>query len=429
MKESKRKEYTKKEMLERAKTFKERIAFILMEPIMVKHAKMKGWYKEVIGAIPKTENTGRVSLSLKQCKKIASQFKTRSEFAAFDNKAYNQARKKGWLDECCAHMQAKPLNTKKETILQKKLKRGAVRRGRKRVYTKDICRTSALQFKKIELWRKKDLSNYLAAKREGWLEYCTSHMSTPYEKRKPMTEEMCRESAKAFSTRTEWQQKDRRAFSYAKSRGILAEVTSHMATPRVGRNAIWTKEKCVESAKQYLNNGAWKKGDYNAYQAAKRNPEWFLEATEHMDKAYRMKKPFPIRPEGMSPYAFWSLDLCKECSKRFKTADDWREKHPESYAIAIKKGFRESCTKHMLPKYRKASKETGKTSNQILRGIVSGVSSPITKGSVKDAKETSDQQVDNTVDELIGMLQKLKRGGSDRSNKILSKLGQFLSKE
>jgi hypothetical protein len=396
---------------------------------MVKFAKKKGWYSEVLSYIPKKDKRASSAkpYTLEQCKKSAAKYSRRVDWAAFENRAYSTAVRNGWLNLCCEHMQEKASSPskrsgKKLTNLQKKLKRGPLKRGRVRIYTKDLCRTSALQYKTMESWRNTDPKHYKAALREKWMEYCTSHMKKPFVSNKKITEAMCVEAVKDFTTTSEWREKSPSTYNYAKRKGLIDKVGGHLLKSKVGRPSKWTKEACIEAAKSYQNRSEWKKGDGASYQAALKN-DWFKEATSHMDKNYRMRSPFPIRPEGMPLNTFWTIDLCKECSKRFKTADDWRERHPESYAVAVKKGWREKCTKHMLPKYRKATRSNRElTSNAIIRGIIHGSSNPV-KQTVETKKAIEEEGVDQLIKKVFSEIEG-KSGLAKRA--LLKKIGALL---
>jgi hypothetical protein len=91
--------------------------------------------------------------TLEECKEIALRYNTRKEWVKNDNKSYSAAHKKGWLEQCCGHMEAQ---------LHK--------------WTLEECKEIALRYKTKSEWRKNDNKSYQAAYKKGWLEQCCGHM-------------------------------------------------------------------------------------------------------------------------------------------------------------------------------------------------------------------------------------------------------------
>jgi hypothetical protein len=182
-----------------------------------------------------------IKWTLDKCKESAKRFKTRKEWQDGDKNAYQNASKKGWREECCAHMEVRRVE-----------------------WTKEMCMESALPFKTKKEWENNDTNAYATAQRKGWINDCCAHMEILLLN---WTKEICIESARQFKTKAEWRREDNKAFQAAKRNKWMADCCSHMISPQVTKG-YWTKEKCIESAKKFKTRGEWHKGDPKAYQAA-----------------------------------------------------------------------------------------------------------------------------------------------------------------
>lgn len=88
---------------ERAKLYENRTAFRKNDFAAYQAAKDKSFLAEICGhmryiRVPKRK------LDFSSCKELAAQFKTRTEFARGDRRAYSVAWENGWLDDICSHM-------------------------------------------------------------------------------------------------------------------------------------------------------------------------------------------------------------------------------------------------------------------------------------------------------------------------------------
>jgi len=89
------------------------------------------------------------------------------------------------------------------------------------------------------------------------------------------------EEAKKYKTRSEWMKGSSKTYRFALAHGLADVATKHMTF--VTEHGKWTKDKIIESAKQYIRQSEWRANESSAYAIAHRKG-WFAEATAHMIK-------------------------------------------------------------------------------------------------------------------------------------------------
>lgn len=198
--------------------------------------------------------TKRRKHTLESCKESALRYNTRNEWFAEDRPPYMAAYRRGWLEECCSHM---------ESILIS--------------WTKKLCMESALQYNTRGAWQIGDQRAYMAARTKNWLEECCEHMDIVLIS---WTKDLCMESALQYNTRSEWRAGDNKAYLTAHRKGWVEECCEHMDGKPYKK---WSKELCMESALQYNTRGEWQVRDKNAYMAAYKN-DWAEECCAHMEE-------------------------------------------------------------------------------------------------------------------------------------------------
>jgi superfamily II DNA or RNA helicase len=143
--------------------------------------------------------SSRQSWTKEECREIALQYKTRTEWGRNHSKTYQSSRVNGWLDELTTHMDNK-------------------------IYTKEKCREIALQYKTRREWFNGH-NSYHTAHRNGWLDEITVHMKP---KRKSNTKEECRDIALQCKSKSEWKKAHCASYQTSRINGWLDELTSHM---------------------------------------------------------------------------------------------------------------------------------------------------------------------------------------------------------
>ena len=102
-------------------------------------------------------------------------------------------------------------------------------RGPKRTRTKESCRESALQYKSRRQWELGDYGAERAAQKYGWIDFCCQHMAG--KKQKPAnywTKQRCLERAKDFTSRKEWGVTCEGSYRKAVRNGWVEECAAHM---------------------------------------------------------------------------------------------------------------------------------------------------------------------------------------------------------
>jgi len=144
-------------------------------------------------------------LTLGRCAEEARKYRTRTEFAHNSTGFYIKARRKGWLDEICGHM---------EDVYQ--------------TWTKDACAAEAAKYANRSDFFRKNPRAYSAALNNGWLDDVTTHMVFLRKPEGYWTQEKCAEVAGRYLVRKEFQDKEKGCYIFALRRGWLDAICSHM---------------------------------------------------------------------------------------------------------------------------------------------------------------------------------------------------------
>jgi hypothetical protein len=132
----------------------------------------------------------RTKWDFKSCKADAKQYKTRSQWQKAPRSGYKTAFAKGWVDQCCKHM---------EQLLKS--------------WDLKSCRIDARKYKTRFEWQMAPKSGYHTAHKNKWIDQCCRHM-------KPLIKswglKACKADAKNYKTRKLWR---------ASSSGFIAART------------------------------------------------------------------------------------------------------------------------------------------------------------------------------------------------------------
>ncbi len=257
----------------------------------------------------------RSSWTLERCKLSAKVYKTRSAWRIGAPSAYRAAKKYGWLQSCCAHMEylKKPNG----------------------YWTEDKCLQDARQYLARSEWEKNSPSAYQRALKSGWLKKCSAHMKRPKVHNKKWTEKEILNSAAKYSARSQWAARELGAYIAARRLGILDEACAHMSNG----HRRWSVSAIAEDAKRFQNRSSWRNASPGAYAAAKRR-RLLGTVTRHM-------KPVPRR---------WSRQDILSEAKKFTILKEWRKKGSDSYSAALKLGIARVASRHMQRATRSWSK-------------------------------------------------------------------------
>lgn len=301
--------YTLQNCHESAKKYKTRREWETSEDRkFYKAARTNGWMDACCGHMVSPQAT-RGYWTKKRCMESAKTFDTRTKWQRGATSAYAIALRKGWLDECCAHM----------TSVQKP-------HG---YWNKDRCMESASHFTAIKDWQKENATAYQAAMKKGWLSDCTQHMELLKKPNGYWTLEMCMSIAKKYSAVKDWIANESASYNYANKKKWLSRCTVHMTLP-----TRYSKEACIIAAKKYESRHDWITGpDAGTYRTARKN-NWLEECCAHM------------KPRAFSPKV-WTKEKCMEDAQPHRTRSEWQRANGSAYQAASVRGWLEECCAHM----------------------------------------------------------------------------------
>lgn len=170
---------------------------------------------------------------------------------------------------------------------------------------------------------------YKAACQQGWINEVCAHMELILQPRGYWTKERCQSEALKYSTRSEFAQGCRRAYSKAYREGWLDDICSHMIEP-TKPNGYWTKERCLKEAATYQTRTAFKNRNPSAYNAAYKHG-WLDEICGHMDTIN---------------HKFTKEQCCKE-AKKYSKRINFMNNSPHYYSWAIRHGIMKEICSHM----------------------------------------------------------------------------------
>ena len=154
----------------------------------------------------------KLKWTLNTCMDEAKKYSGIKEWQIASAGSYNAAFAKGWLEQCCVHMDRKlfPRNH----------------------WTLERCIEDARQYQTKTQWASARRSGYTVASKNGWLDQCTSHMNADMRKvsvQRVWTYERCLELARSCSTRAEFKRMSGSAYQRARVKGWLEECCAHMS--------------------------------------------------------------------------------------------------------------------------------------------------------------------------------------------------------
>jgi len=188
-------------------------------------------------------------------------------------------------------------------------------------------------FKTKAEWKKNNSSPYASAVKNGWLNECCKHMTTSIK-----TKHYCKKDAKRFTTRTQWLKESKTIYHYAHDKGWLIECCSHMISIKKP-NGYWTKEKCIEEARNFNSTKEWSSISSSSYSVAK-TKGWLDDCRAHMKERKRATS------------GIWTKEKCIKDAKNYTGRFEWQLKNKTAYLSALKNGWLNKCCSHMI-KYAK----------------------------------------------------------------------------
>lgn len=250
---------------------------------------------------------------------MKSKYNTLAEWCKADPKAYDRARKLKLKNEICIMF---------GWALPK-----IITRKPKGYWTKEKCVEEALNYNSIKEWRKFNQMSYKIAYYNDWLIECTAHIDKGRKPRGYWDKEKCIEEALKYKTRTQFLRNNKPCYNSALKNGWIDECAAHMVENQKPMG-YWDKERCIEHAKQFSTVTEWLKANSTPCANARKNG-WYEEATTHMVQL--------AKPRG-----YWTKERSLEIALKCNSYNDWIKISKSSYNSALRNGWLEECSKHMV---------------------------------------------------------------------------------
>ena len=346
-----------------------------------KYKNRANWKKNSIGAYTAARKNGWLeecckhmvllwkfyNWTLNSCKEEALKYNRRIDWKLNSNSSYTNARKNGWLEECCKHMLSKEITKKLGT--KKRIK-----------WRKEICIKEAKKYKTRSELIKNNSNLYNAIIRNNWKNICFKHMIRLGNEYRRLI------YAYEFSNNTVYigltgNPINRKKFHLSNIKSpvfkyilnnniypIYKELTSYIDNKKEiikkeiyyinyyktnkwnllnvrkggelgGKKIIWTKERCRIEAKKYKYKIDFIKKSQSAYVIANKNG-WINEICKHM---YIQKKE----------NNYWTKERCHEIAKKCKYKYELKKKNPTVYKKLINMGWVDEICNHMKSPIKK----------------------------------------------------------------------------
>jgi len=313
-------------------------------------AAKNGWLEICCRHMKKLQNP-RGFWTLEQCKRDAKRFRTKSEWERNSGSGYNKARSKGWLDECCKHMERLGnshlrklyafehpdrtvyvgLTFNYQKRYQQHMRRNRLLRAKHKSIGHVFRTYDKLYPREEAAIREQELINKY--RREGWTILNKAKAGGLGGNTIKWTLKACLADAKRFSSKKEWAEKSSGAWDAARKNKWINQCCSHMKVRKL-LNGTWTKEACKKDAKNWKTRGEWKARSPVAYGTAWRN-SWLDECCKHM-KAIRF-------PKGSR-----KIEDCIQDARKYKSRSEWQRRSCSFYKVAVRNGWVDECCRHMV---------------------------------------------------------------------------------
>ena len=215
----------------------------------------------------------------KRCRQEARKYDSLKAFELGCRGAYRAARKRGWLDDVCSHMQ-RQVNPR-------------------HYWTKDRCAAEAAKYNFREEFKANAEAAHSAARKKGWLDEVCAHME---DGRKSLwTYEACEQEALKYETRSGFSLGSGTAYDVARENDWLDDICWFMNS--APRDAIYLiREELPEGERYVVKIGVttFDRGDYRVRQGH-RHFERPVVVTYHRNKSAKriermLLRRYPIRP-------------------------------------------------------------------------------------------------------------------------------------
>jgi hypothetical protein len=274
------------------------------------------------------------------CRIEALKYSTKNELRNKNQGCYKAARKNGFLDQICYHMISGKLKWDKNKVIE-----------------------AAKEFKNRIEFKKNKQGAYSAALKNGWLDEACAHMKE-YVRETYWTKEKCREEAKNYNTRSEFNEKSRGAYSSAYNNNWLDEICIHMKKFHIEYN----EESIRKEAIKYSSRTEFKAKNQAAYKKARalkvldkvcihmnvKKQKWTFEELQNV--ALKCEKRIDFQRNYPGAYAYakrmnyldeifksikslvvkWTFEECKKEASKYESINEFSKKSLGAYQAALK---------------------------------------------------------------------------------------------
>jgi len=382
--------------LEEARKYKTKAEWQDKSPLSYRWASKNGWVDECSSHMTLTRKPDGY-WTFERCKQAASKYQTKVEWRAGDRASFSAANRRGWVPECCSHMQTGGLWFGPASIVEALLSHdiayemeyrlkgsSAITRrpydfylpeynlliefhgeqhkigwGRRTgdaksiqerdAFKKDWALSKGYHFLEIgqsDVTSKEEIGKLVL---EKLVQISSSDGLILNLKRRPLTSReqelaksrvkwtlaACKKEASKYSGIKKWQVGSASSYNAAFAKGWLDECTVHMER-KLHPKRYWTLERCLEQAKQFESKAKWSAAKRSGYTIASKNG-WMDQCTSHMQPDLRT----------VSKQRLWTLDKCLELAKTCATRAEFKSKSASAYQRARVRGWLDQCCAHM----------------------------------------------------------------------------------
>ena len=214
-----------------------------------------------------------------------------------------------------------------------------------RKYTKQYCKEITSQYDDKKIFQDSNPTFYRYLIKRGWLDELCSHMVNQKKKNGYWTKERCKEAAEKYNKRIDFQKGDPAAHNAAFRNGWLDEICTHMSYNEF-EPTKWTKQVCVELAKQYKMRGKFKSNNSSAYKIALKHG-WLDEIFKDLPfHGYKNERVMIANEEHKinGNRKFWTEKRIMEEAKNYHSLTEFSKRASGAYDAA--------CNLRILDKIR-----------------------------------------------------------------------------
>lgn len=286
--------------------------------------------------------------SLERCLEIARKFKTKVEWRSGDRASHTAAKRGGWLEICCDHMETGGLWFGPASIAEVLL-------------SHDISYVAEYRFKGDPDISRRPFDFYLPDFNLVIEFHGEQHLigwgrrdedAKAIQERDLFKRNWALENGINFLEIKQWEVSSKNEIEaiviaklqdICKSDDIALSLKKRKLTEaevlKLKTRLKWTLQACIDEAKKYSNIKDWQIGSTSSYNAAY-GKGWLDKCSSHM-----IRKIYPKN--------YWTFERCMEDASQYKTKSEWCSAKRSGYSFASKNGWVEQCTAHMHPDRRK----------------------------------------------------------------------------